>query len=203
MLNPAYGWLVGIAAGAAVLAGGGGAWVGYRYGQQQGEATVQRLRADQATARAEATSRAASRYQSAVEFGEQLARLHLSQLASLQTASRQRLQRVSHVSTVYRPTPAVAAVPVVCTIPNGWLRDYNAAFGLSDPVTNTGQLTSQTAAAASPEAGLLDDLATSGVSLADLRAHSEDLASWCQATAAQRDRLLDLLTSQTSEDSHD
>ncbi len=193
MLNPAYGWLVGIAASSAVLAGCGGAYVGYRYGQQQGEATVQRLRADQATARAEATRRAANRYQSAVEFGEQQARQHLSQLSRLQSESRQRLQRVSHVSTIYRPTPVAAPVPVTCTISVGWLRDYNAAFSLSGATPDTGQPASQAVAATSPDAGLLDELSSSGVSLADLRAHSEDLASWCQATAAQRDRLLDLL----------
>lgn len=188
------GWLAFAALASCLVAGSAGAWLGYRYGVEAGNAKVAQLRADQAVSHSDSVKRAAARYATQAAREAALAeQLQISQ-AALAHSRQPRVWRIDRVSTQYQPAPGMASVAAPrCVLTRGWVRDYNAAFGLSDGRSTTapnhlGDAGSQASAA---DGGLLaDDLQDSGVSLADLRAHTEDVAAWCRSTEAQRDALI-------------
>ncbi len=188
------GWLAFSSLLSALIAAGGGYYTGYRQGANAIEIKLAKLQADNAVAHADSVKRAANRYVAQVEQEQALAVRLQTTLSALEQTRQPRIGRIDRVSNTYRPTQSVAPIAAPhCVITRGWVRDYNAAFGLSDDSrtatsARSGDATSQARAA---DSGLLaDDLQDSGVNLADLRAHTEDLAAWCRATAAQRDALI-------------
>ncbi|WP_374348597.1 hypothetical protein [Chitinimonas sp.] len=187
-------WLAAASLLSALVAAAGGYYSGYRHASRDGAAQLASLKADHAIAYADSVKRAANRYAEQAEREALLAIQLRTALAELDRTRQSRLERIDRVTTHYQPAPGAALLPAPrCIITRGWVRDYNAAFGLSDDSraaasAQSGDAASQAGAA---DGGLLaDDLQDSGVSLADVRAHTEDLAAWCRATAAQRDALI-------------
>lgn len=105
--------------------------------------------------------------------------------------TRDQLQKeVTRVSTLYRKALDAAPEPVpACVFTRGWVRLYDRATGAELPAAPA-----DPAGAAAPagEAAALEQL-DSGVSQAGLLAHHIDYAEQCRNSAAQLDRLIDLL----------
>lgn len=105
--------------------------------------------------------------------------------------TRDQLQKeVTRVSTLYRKALDAAPEPVpACVFTRGWVRLYDRATGAELPAAPA-----DPAGAAAPagEATALEQL-DSGVDQARLLAHHIDYAEQCRNSAAQLDRLIDLL----------
>ncbi|OQS44032.1 hypothetical protein [Chromobacterium haemolyticum] len=95
-------------------------------------------------------------------------------LQALKNQLNRSLTRAAHI-----PVPAAADAGLLSV---DGVRFYNASFGLraADASAVAGTTDAADAAASAVD---------SGVSRADLLAHSRDLGGWCQALAAQRDEL--------------
>lgn len=105
--------------------------------------------------------------------------------------TRDQLQKeVTRVSTLYRKALDAAPEPVpACVFTRGWVRLYDRATGAELPAAPA-----DPAGAAAPagEATALEQL-DSGVDQARLLAHHIDYAEQCRNSAAQLERLIDLL----------
>lgn len=133
------------------------------------------------------------------EAQERRARLGAEQAAKALQAEQQRQHRttrdqlqkeVTRVSTLYRKALDAAPEPVpACVFTRGWVRLYDRATGAELPAAPA-----DPAGAAAPagEAAALEQL-DSGVDQARLLAHHIDYAEQCRNSAAQLDRLIDLL----------
>lgn len=174
-------------------------WIyGYRHADALGQAALAQLRTDHAIERAESIKRAANRYQTQVEQGNRLAQRVIGLMVDVEQAKQLRNRRSNDVSALYQPEPGADLITSPrCVLTRGWVRDYNAAFGLpgAESATDTGTADPASPATTSPTTGLLaDDFEDSGVSLVDIRRHTEDVASWCRTGMAQRDALIEYLT---------
>ena len=130
----------------------------------------------------------------ALQAEQQRADALAAQLAEQQRqhrTTRDQLQKeVTRVSTLYRKALDAAPEPVpACVFTRGWVRLYDRATGAelpaapADPAGTT---------APAGEAAALEQL-DSGVDQAGLLAHHIDYAEQCRNSAAQLDRLIDLL----------
>lgn len=159
------------------LAAAAVAWLAFSAGESAGLRQLAEYRGQVAEQRQKDTAAAADRLrQQSTQLAASDARL-ADQDTALQTLKNQlnrSLTRAAHI-----PVPAAADAGLLSV---DGLRFYNAAFGLraADASAAAGTADAENAAAGA---------ADSGVSRADLIAHSRDLGGWCQALAAQRDEL--------------
>ena len=165
--------------------------VGFRYAEALGAKALSDLKtkhADQALA-AENANR--------LQLLQQVARANESEsllfnLMDQYAKEKQQLQeRISHVTTQYRPAPGAAAQPIPrCVFTAGWLRDYNTALGV--PAPGSGTTATQPAQASWAAPGTDTELLESGVTPADILAHAQDYGLWARNNLAQLNALLDL-----------
>jgi hypothetical protein len=175
----------------AAASGSIGYGFGARYAEAQGTARLEKLKAEHAEqARVAATN-------SRVELLQQVTRANQAEALLLEQMDRhaqdqqQLLERIPHVTTVYRPTLTAAPVAIPrCVFTAGWLRDYNLALGVSAPAAGTAAAT--VTQAAWPTPGTDAELLASGVSPADILAHAQDYGRWTRDNLAQLNQLLDL-----------
>lgn len=170
-------------------------FAGERAGKAQEKITSDKALADLRREYAELRTQAAEehlvRYQQQVTRANQAEALWLQTQQQLGQAHQQLQERIPHVTTVYRPTPAAEPVALPrCVFTAGWLRDYNLALGAGLPAAGTGAAVSNAAAAAWPAPGTDAELLESGVTPADILAHAQDYGRWARALAAQVDALL-------------
>ena len=181
---------------------GVGANLGYRYRDNSARVGTSTAVAKQANADAQAVEdqlksqqQVQEEYQSAVEHGTDLsAELILAQ-QQLEATAQQAKRSIARVITVYKPTPGSAVQPIPhCVFTLGWVRRYNAALGLDVPASGAGATASgaggiagQAATASAADAGLLE----SGVTPADILAHTEDYGAYCRGLSDQVDKLVD------------
>ncbi|MGF6098881.1 lysis protein [Pseudomonas sp. 18175] len=164
---------------------------GFRYADALGQKTLSDLKtqnAEQARA-AESANR--------LQLLQQVARAYESEsllfnLMDQYAQEKQQLQeRISHVSTQYRPAPGATAQPVPrCVFTAGWLRDFNTALGV--PAPEPGATATQLAPAPWATPGTDAELLESGVTPADILAHAQDYGLWARRNLAQLNGLLDL-----------
>lgn len=164
---------------------------GFRYAAALGDAALAKLQTEH-SAQALAAEQA-----NRVQLLQQVSRAQQSEslLFDLMTQyanEKQQLQeRISHVTTQYRPAPGAAAQPIPrCVFTAGWLRDFNTALGV--PAPRPGAATSAAEKAAWPSAGTDAELLESGVTPADILAHAQDYGLWARTNLAQLNALLDL-----------
>jgi len=186
------GWLLFGGLLALLASAGGGAVAGYHYRGISADLALQGMQTESTRQFAQAQAQAAASYRNEAQ------RAHVAELSLIGErdrfdADRRTLQsRISSVTTRYIPAPGAGARPLPeCVFTRGWLRDYNAALGLSEggtPATasDTGQDSSE---AASADAWLLP---ADGVTQADILAHVADYGAWCRGTAAQVEQLAPL-----------
>lgn len=179
----------------AVTAGLLGA--GYRLGAWQGELDLEQLRREHSEQQAEQDR--AARYRAEQDTKDLQAAQELTSGLAAQLAEEQRRNRVTsdhlkkeitRVSSLYRRALDAPPEPVpACVFTRGWVRLYDRATGAELPAT-----AADPAGAAAPpaEAGAAEQL-DSGVTQAGLLAHHVGYAEQCKNTAAQLDRLIDLL----------
>ncbi|BBT16242.1 hypothetical protein WP8S17C03_22910 [Metapseudomonas otitidis] len=146
-----------------------------------------------AEARAQVAAEALVRYRQQVARANQAEQVLLNAQDQIATLTSQLSERITHVSTQYRPMPGAAAVPaprfvVTC----GWLRDYNLALGASLPAPAACRATSGAYEAAWPTPGADAELLESGVSAADILAHARDYGAWSLTNLAHLNALIDL-----------
>lgn len=168
--------------------------MGYKTAQAEGESALQSLRLEYAEQGRRAAQENLVHYRQQVQRANQAEQLFLDaqgEIGQLQQQLNQ--ERIAHVSNQYRPAPGAAPVPaphfvVTC----GWLRDFNAALGASVPAPAGCRAASGTQAPAWPAPGSDAELLESGVSAADILAHSRDYGAWALTNLAQLTALLDL-----------
>lgn len=147
---------------------------GYQLGTRQGELALEQLRRQQAEQRrADALAAALADQQ----------REHRT--------TRDHLQKeVTRVSSLYRKALDAAPEPVpACVFTRGWVRLYDRATGAELPAADA----DSAGAAASPARADAAEQLDSGINQSGLLAHHIDYAEQCRNTAAQLDRLIDLL----------
>lgn len=197
---------IGVAAAVAVLAllvvGPSGFLFGYRYARAIGEAKLVQAHADHAefiaelnASRADAERDARARLQAEQRRANVLAESLIATEAQLAEAQHQLKRRIKRVTTVYRPAPDAPPQPVPAPVFTwGFVRLLNDAIGAgagdlpaAGATAGAAQAPGATEAA---HAGLLDDLAPSGVTPEDLLAHLVDYAARCRAIEAQLSQLI-------------
>lgn len=186
---------------AAALAGIGGLVLGltlgvlvegWRLGAQleaQRTTYAEQREAQERSARLDA-EQAAKALQAEQQRADALAARLAEQQRQHRTTRDQLQKEVTRVSTLYRKALGAAPEPVpACVFTRGWVRLYDRATGAELPAAPA-----DPAGAAAPagEAAALEQL-DSGVDQARLLAHHIDYAEQCRNSAAQLDRLIDLL----------
>lgn len=180
---------------ACLICVGMGGSIGYsfgaRYAEAQGNARLEKLTSQHAEqARVAATDSRLQLLQQ-VTRANQAEALLLEQMDRHAQDQQQLLERIPHVTTVYRPTLAAAPVAIPhCVFTAGWLRDYNLALGVSAPAPGTAATTATQATWPTP--GVDAELLASGVTPADILAHAQDYGRWARDNLAQLNQLLDL-----------
>lgn len=170
---------------------------GYRKGQAEGAKALAELRLEHAeadTQRAQAAQASAEQATQQLQAAQVRADKLAGQLADQQRqhrTNRDRLQKeIARVSTLYRKALDAAPEPVpACVFTRGWVRLYDQATGAELPA---GAADSSGAAAPTTQAAAAEQL-DSGVSQAGVLDHHIDYAEQCRNTAAQLERLIDLL----------
>lgn len=175
----------------AAAAGSIGYGIGFRYAAALGAADLEKLRGSHAQQAQQVAE------QNALELGRQVTRANqaeaklLEQKGQIADYQQQLQERIPHVTTRYLPAPAAAPVAIPrCVFTAGWLRDYNAALGVSG--AEVGTAAAGTAQAAWPAAGTDAELLESGVTPADILAHAIAYGKWARSNLAQLNALLDL-----------
>ena len=181
---------VALAAVTALLAGGGGYFLGHGVAKADGDAALADLQRTHAIASAKAADEARSRLVAEVERNNRLAQALADEKAAHAQEKQTLLKRITNVTTVYVPTPGLAPRPLPRTVfTAGFMREYNAAIGLPAPAAGTASAglggTAETSEAS--DAWLRD----SGLSQADILAHVADYGERCRNLESQVNRLLD------------
>lgn len=174
-------------------AGSIGYGFGARHAEAQGNASLERLKAEHAEQARQAAIDSRVQLLQQVERANQAEALLLSQQDGHDQDHQQLQERIPHVTTVYRPAPA--AVPVViprCVFTAGWVRDFNLALGAGLSTAGGSATTAGPAQAAWPAPGTDAELLESGVTPADILAHAQDYGRWARNNLAQLNALLDL-----------
>ncbi|MBB4819253.1 hypothetical protein HNP29_002643 [Pseudomonas alcaligenes] len=159
----------------------------------RGVAVIAQVNQAHAEARAQVSAEALVRYRQQVARANQAEEVLLNAQDQIAALMSQLSERITHVSTQYRPMPGAAAVPaprflVTC----GWLRDYNLALGAGVPAPAACRATSGADEAAWPAPGADAELLESGVSAADILAHARDYGAWSLTNLAHLNALIDL-----------
>jgi len=164
---------------------------GFRYAAALGDTALANL---QSTHSAQAL---AAEQANRVQLLQQVSRAQQSEsllfdfMTQYANEKQQLQERISHVTTQYRPAPGAAVQPVPrCVFTVGWLRDFNAALGV--PAPRPGAVAAAAEKAARPAAGTDAELLESGVTPADILAHAQDYGLWARTNLAQLNALLDL-----------
>lgn len=164
---------------------------GFRYAAALGDAALANL---QSTHSAQAL---AAEQANRVQLLQQVSRAQQSEsllfdfMTQYANEKQQLQERISHVTTQYRPAPGATAQPIPrCVFTAGWLRDFNAALGV--PAPRPGAAAAVVEEAARPAAGTDAELLESGVTPADILAHAQDYGLWARTNLAQLNALLDL-----------
>lgn len=166
---------------------------GYDQGLAKGQQQVKQLQLEAATQARLAAEKALDVFQQQVQRANGAEARLLETEAQLEVARLQLRERIPHVTTLYRPSPAAAPVAIPhCVFTRGWLRDFNAALGAGLPAPGTSAAAAATAPAASPAPGTDAELLESGVTPADVLAFAQDYGRWAQANLKQLLALLDL-----------
>lgn len=173
--------------------------VGIRLGAWQGELALEQLRRQHVEQQAEHDRIARYRAEQAtkdLQDAQALADGLGAQLAEEQRRNRTTTDRlnkeITRVSSLYRRALDAPPEPVpACVFTRGWVRLYDQATGAELPAA-----AADPAGAAAPtgETGAAEQL-DSGIGQARVLAHHIGYAEQCKNTAAQLDRLIDLLES--------
>lgn len=182
---------------ACLVIGAAGAGIGYSFGarhaEAQGNASLERLKAEHAEQARQAAIDSRVQLLQQIERANQAEALLLSQQAGHDQDHQQLQERIPHVTTVYRPAPAAAPVVIPrCVFTAGWVRDFNLALGAGLPATGGGAATAGPAQSAWPAPGTDAELLESGVTPADILAHAQDYGRWARNNLSQLNALLDL-----------
>lgn len=177
----------------ACAAGAIGYGFGARHAEAQGNARLDRLKAEHAEqARLVAIDSRVQLLQQ-VERANQAEEKLLGQQSGHDQEHQQLKERIPHVTTVYRPAPAAAPVVIPrCVFTGGWVRDFNLALGAGLPAAEISTAASGTAQTAWPTPGADAELLESGVTPADILAHAQDYGRWARNNLSQLNALLDL-----------
>ncbi|WP_448092476.1 lysis protein [Pseudomonas lini] len=164
---------------------------GFRYAEALGNSNLQTLK----TTNAEQAGVAEK--ENRLQLLQQVARANEAEALLFATfdqhaeEKRQLQERIPHVTTKYIPAPGAVAKPIPrCVFTAGWLRDFNAALGVSAP--GSGAAVTAAEKAAWPATGTDAELLESGVTPADILAHAQDYGLWARSILAQLNALLDL-----------
>lgn len=164
---------------------------GFRYADALGNSNLQTLK----TTHAEQAG--AAEKENRLQLLQQVARANEAEALLFATfdrhaeEKRQLQERIPHVTTQYISAPGAVAKPIPrCVFTAGWLRDFNAALGVSAPRPGTTATAAEKAAW--PATGTDAELLESGVTPADILAHAQDYGLWSRSILAQLNALLDL-----------
>lgn len=114
---------------------------------------------------------------------------------ALAEARVQLSRNVPRVTTIYRPAPDAAPVPLpACVFTTGFVRDWNTALGIVETSPATGDATDDTRAASEA-----DGLSPSDITQADILANHIDNAIRCRAIENQLTGLIDWQKGVTNE----
>lgn len=182
---------------ACLVIGAASAGIGYGFGarhaEAQGNASLERLKAEHAEQARQAAIDSRVQLLQQVERANQAEALFLSRRDGHDQDHQQLQERIPHVTTVYRPAPAAAPVVIPrCVFTAGWVRDFNLALGAGLSTAGGSAATASTAQAAWPAPGTDAELLESGVTPADILAHAQDYGRWARNNLAQLNALLDL-----------
>ncbi|MCO7557355.1 DNA-packaging protein [Metapseudomonas otitidis] len=171
---------------------------GYTTATAEGEAALEKQRAEHSQAEAErALQAAADAKAAATALREQTQRADqiAARLADQQRQYRQTTDRltgeIARVNDLYRAALDAPPVPLPdCRFTRGFVRVWDEATGAAVPATTPGD--PGRAAQAAADAGAADQL-DAGIGRADLLRHHIRYAEQCRATAAQLGALIDVL----------
>jgi hypothetical protein len=164
--------------------------LGYRIAERDADLELTSLRLEHAEAVRLSTEQAAKALQAEQQRADALAAQLAEQQREHRTTRDQLQKEVTRVSTLYRKALDAAPEPVpACVFTRGWVRLYDRATGAELPAAPADPAGAAAPAAEAAAAEQLD----SGVSQAGLLAHHIDYAEQCRNSAAQLDRLIDLL----------
>lgn len=187
--------LLGLLGGLICICAAGSIGYGFgaRHAEAQGNASLERLKAEHAEQARQAAIDSRVQLLQQVERANQAEALLLSQQAGHDQDHQQLQERIHHVTTVYRPAPAAAPVVIPrCVFTAGWVRDFNLALGAGLSTAGGSAATAGPAQAAWPAPGTDAELLESGVTPADILAHAQDYGLWARNNLAQLNALLDL-----------
>lgn len=161
---------------------------GYATAQAEGATAMAEALRHAAEVRAEMEQQAVANYRAAVARSATAEREWLAEQRRLRTEINT-LQEQLHAAYIdtYSPTPEAApiAVPAI-VITAGWLRDYNAALGVTSAVsaataTDTAVSSARgTAATPWPAAGTAAEYTPTEITLRDMLRHAQRYGEWCQ-----------------------
>lgn len=175
------------AAGGGVVAGN----FAYLYAKSLGDTALANLKNQQSDTAAVAANESRALLLQQVTRANEAEALLYATIGQHAEEKRQRQERIPHVSTQYISAPGAAAKPIPrCVFTAGWLRDFNAALGVSAP--RSGAAASAAEKATRPAPGSDAELLESSVTAADILAHAQDYGLWARANLAQLNGLLDL-----------
>ncbi|APC14543.1 lysis protein [Pseudomonas frederiksbergensis] len=183
---------VGFACALSAAAAGSIAYgFGFRYAASLGDTGLANLKTEHAEQARVAESANRLQLLQQVTRANETEALLLDVMSQHAEEKRQLQERISHVTTQYRPAPGAAAQPIPrCVFTAGWLRDYNAALGV--PAPRPGAAATAAEQAAWPTPGTDAELLESGVTPADILAHAQDYGLWARTNLVQLNGLLDL-----------
>lgn len=172
--------------------------IGFARAKAEGEAALERQRAEHSQAEAErALQAAADAKAAATALREQTQRADqiAARLADQQRQYRQTTDRltgeIARVNDLYRAALDAPPVPLPdCRFTRGFVRVWNEATGAAVPAAAPAD--PGRAAEAAADAGAADQL-DAGIGRADLLRHHIRYAEQCRATAAQLGALIDVL----------
>lgn len=172
--------------------------IGFARAKAEGEAALERQRAEHSQAEAErALQAAADAKAAATALREQTQRADqiAARLADQQRQYRQTTDRltgeIARVNDLYRAALDAPPVPLPdCRFTRGFVRVWDEATGAAVPTT--AHADPGRAAQAATDAGAADQL-DAGIGRADLLRHHIRYAEQCRATAAQLGALIDVL----------
>lgn len=163
---------------------------GYKTGKNEGDTQIAILKSEWESQRRIELEQAQNRYQQQVTATSRLDAQYQQKLQQLEADNAQLQRNIASVTRRYVDAKGKIQ-PVSCVFTNGFVRQYNAAFGHSDnPAATTASRTGTTSGAAAAANSLLRD---SGVSQRDVLAAATDAGHQCQRLAAQVNGLLDYI----------
>jgi len=176
----------------AMLGAGIGYHAGFKAAKKDGDLAMATYKAGLASATADALNKSLQNFGQRVATGNLLTSQLVGQERGHAQSAADLHAQVPHVTTVYRPAPAAAPMPVpACVFTRGWLRSYNAAIGAGVPDTAQAAGVPAQAASAPAAAAGDDDLAPEAITQADVLSHHIDYAARARDLEAQLNRLID------------